>query len=65
MERDLYMALDVIPQTRWMIEDGHTISVLHDTWIIDIPLSRWSTFVSAEVSNLMKVCDLFLADGTG
>lgn len=58
-------APEVIPQTRWMIGDGRSVSVLYDTWIVDIPLSRWPTYVSSEVPDQMRVSDLLLTDGTG
>lgn len=45
-----------------MIGDGVSVDIVRDTWIVDLPLSRWPTFVSTAIPNGMRVSDLITQD---
>ena len=49
-------------QIRWLINDGHSMEVIQDAWISNIPLSRWSILVSSEVEDHMRVSNLITVD---
>lgn len=41
-----------------MIGDGYTADFFHDSWIFDLPLSRWPIFVSSKIGDSMGVSNL-------
>lgn len=43
---------------RWVIGDGYFTDFFHDSWISDLPLSKWPTFVSMEVGKSVRISDL-------
>lgn len=45
-----------------MIGDGTSVDVVQDSWIADLPLSRWPTFVTTDIPNGMRVSDLLSQD---
>ena len=39
--KEIYMrAPDVIPQTRWVVGDGRSVSILFDSLVADMPLAN-------------------------
>ena len=55
-------APEVLDCTSWMIGDGTSVDVVQDTWIADLPLSRWPTFVCTDIPIGMRVSDLISQD---
>ena len=55
-------APDVFPYTRWLVGDGHSISIIHDLWIGDLPFSRWPTFINIKVTDSIRVANLLRAN---
>ena len=50
---------------KWLVDDGQSVNLLWDLWIIEIPLSKWPTFVNMEAVESMCVHDLFWPGGGG
>lgn len=51
-----------LPQIRWIIGD---INFILDSWIADLPLSRWPIFISIEISDSIRISNLLLPDSRG
>lgn len=43
---------------RWKVHNGSQRNVLDSTWILDIPISRWPTFINVNTPENMRVADL-------
>lgn len=54
----------VLPMTRWIVGDGRMINFMPDSWISDITLARWPTFISMDISDSISITDLLLQDGS-
>lgn len=56
-------ATEVLFQMRWILDDSRSISFMLDPWIADLPLIRWPTFISMDISDSILISDLLLVDG--
>lgn len=48
----------VLDDISWLIGDESSVDVIQDTWIAELPLSLWPTFISMDVPSSMRVTEL-------
>lgn len=42
---------DVVGHMSWILGDGMSIGLLHDTWMANLPLKCWLTFISIDIDD--------------
>lgn len=55
---------DVFLQMRWIVEDGRSINFMTDSWIANLFLARWPTFILMEIPDSIFIFDLLVSNGT-
>ncbi|KAK8946457.1 hypothetical protein KSP39_PZI006359 [Platanthera zijinensis] len=51
------------PLLRWRIGEGHTVDVLSDAWIFEVPLARWPTLANYQALEGLSVVELMDEEG--
>lgn len=51
-------ATRVLAQNCWVVGDGHIMDFLHDSWLFDLLLSMWWTYISVEVGESISISNL-------
>lgn len=58
-------ARGVMSQIHWVNRGGHIVDFFYDSWISDLLLNRWPTFVSMVIGKGMRILDLMCSERGG
>lgn len=57
-------ASKIIYQMRWVVGDGKLINFMNDSWISNVSLAWYPTFIFMDILDTMSIANLLILDGT-